>query len=453
LVAAATLLALSACGGDKHDRGSGQSGAGGGNPSGSAASGSAANGAAANGGGTNAFGNADGGPPVVIAPHDSGILPNPGACGHLEVRNLDLLFMVDDSRSMIEEQASLRREFPKMIRVLTTGDRDGDGKQDFPPIAQLHLGVVSSDLGAPGVPVHGCEGTGDDGMMNHVPDLSMSTCKPGYPSFLTFTAGVDDPQQAALDFACIASLGTNGCGYEEQLESPLKALWPSSDPSIMFLTAPDAGLPLGQGDRANAGFLRPAGTAGTSLLAVVLVSDEDDCSARDTQLFTPKDLLDPADPLAAQGLNVRCHFNPDSLYPIERYVDGLRALRPASENLVVFGAIVGVPPELVTRDRLAAVSFDDSVSVEAFYQSLLLDPAMQETVDDKGTPEPDDDEIKPSCMTANGEAAPPRRIVEVAHRFGKNGIVQSICQDDFGPAMDAIVLAITRAAEKACVVM
>src|SRR5690349_3328868 len=101
-VVAAALLTSSACGGDEHhDRGSGQSPAGGDGPSGAAASGAAASGAAANGaGGTSAFGNADGGLPVVIAPRDSGILPNPGACGHLEVRNLDLLFMVDDSRSM-----------------------------------------------------------------------------------------------------------------------------------------------------------------------------------------------------------------------------------------------------------------------------------------------------------------------------------------------------------------
>jgi hypothetical protein len=53
--------------------------------------------------------------------------------------------------------------------------------------------------------------------------------------------------------------------------------------------------------------------------------------------------------------------------------------------------------------------------------------------------------LRPSCLTTddhgmiNSGAAPPRRIVEVARGFGKNGVVQSICQDDFGPALDAII--------------
>ena len=164
--------------------------------------------------------------------------------------------------------------------------------------------------------------------------------------------------------------------------------------------------------------------------------------------------LDSADPLQAQGINVRCHFNPDSLYPIDRYVRALQALRPGSENLVVFGAITGVPPERVKQRELDAVNFDDAASVAAFYERILADPAMEEVVDDHATPDQlSDDEIRPACVTLNGKAAPARRIVEVAKSFGKNGIVQSICQDDFGPAIDAIVLSITRAAEKACIVM
>jgi hypothetical protein len=53
--------------------------------------------------------------------------------------------------------------------------------------------------------------------------------------------------------------------------------------------------------------------------------------------------------------------------------------------------------------------------------------------------------LMPSCLTTdqngnvNSGASPPRRIVEVARGFGKNGVVQSICQNDFGPALDAII--------------
>jgi hypothetical protein len=64
---------------------------------------------------------------------------------------------------------------------------------------------------------------------------------------------------------------------------------------------------------------------------------------------------------------------------------------------------------------------------------------MQAVIDTQGTESPDDDTMRPSCDTAMGRAYAPNRIVEVAEGFGENGIVQSICQEDFGPAIDAIV--------------
>jgi hypothetical protein len=52
--------------------------------------------------------------------------------------------------------------------------------------------------------------------------------------------------------------------------------------------------------------------------------------------------------------------------------------------------------------------------------------------------------LRPSCQTPRGVAYPPRRIVEVARQFGENGIVQSICDDDLGRAIDAIASMIGR---------
>jgi hypothetical protein len=69
---------------------------------------------------------------------------------------------------------------------------------------------------------------------------------------------------------------------------------------------------------------------------------------------------------------------------------------------------------------------------------------MQPVVNTNNTPDPADDTMQPSCITPTGIAYPPRRIVEVARGFGANGMVQSICQDDFGPAIDAIVRVIGR---------
>ena len=59
--------------------------------------------------------------------------------------DVDLLFMIDNSGSMREEQENLIRELPRMVRVLTTGDREGDGTQDFAPVRSLHVGFVTSE--------------------------------------------------------------------------------------------------------------------------------------------------------------------------------------------------------------------------------------------------------------------------------------------------------------------
>jgi hypothetical protein len=147
------------------------------------------------------------------------------------VDKIDLLFVVDNSGSMREEQASLQREFPRLIKVLTTGQRDP--KPSFPPAEDLHLGVISTDMGMVGVQgIPGCEGLGDDGIMNNIPGASVAGCQATYPRFLTYVAGVHDPDQTANDLSCIAALGTDGCGFEQQLEATLKALWPSVDVDV-----------------------------------------------------------------------------------------------------------------------------------------------------------------------------------------------------------------------------
>jgi len=112
--------------------------------------------------------------------------PPPGACRRggicqaFPVPNndkLDMLFMVDNSQSMEQEQASLRQQLPRLVNMLTSGDSDEDGRQDFPPVSDIHLGVVSSDLGLPGLEsagIESCMGLGDEGRLQNVanPELA-----------------------------------------------------------------------------------------------------------------------------------------------------------------------------------------------------------------------------------------------------------------------------------------
>lgn len=362
---------------------------------------------------------------------------------------LDMLFMVDDSGSMREEQVALRSQFPNMIRALTTGDLDDDGVVDFIPVSDLHLGVVSSDMGLVGIQgVPGCDGLGDDGILNDVGNRAADatlTCLPTYPRFLSFQTTVDDPAVVAGDFTCLATLGTEGCGFEQQLESVLKALTPSNDPDIRFLGDVNGFGQLGHGDVENAGFDRNSRFTGPSVLAIVLVTDEDDCSAVDTHLFTPDTYLDPADPVYGTPLNLRCVQHQGFLYAIDRYYAGFRKRRAGSESQVVFASIVGVPPDLVAPNVLGAINWTDATARDAFYQGLLDDPRMQYTINATA------DNIEPSCETTAGRAYPPRRIVELARRFGPTSAVQSICQDDFAPAMDAIVRHVSRSLGNGCI--
>jgi len=79
-------------------------------------------------------------------------------------------------------------------------------------------------------------------------------------------------------FGCIAMLGSQGCGFEHQLASVLRALGADGAPA----------------PAQNAGFLRP-----DAFLQIILVSDEDDCSAPpSSDLFDSSSMLvsDPAHP-------------------------------------------------------------------------------------------------------------------------------------------------------------
>jgi hypothetical protein len=113
-------------------------------------------------------------------------------------------------------------------------------------------------------------------------------------------------------------------------------------------------------------------------------------------------------------------------------------LRPGHEKLVLFSAIAGVPSELVEPSDYERVGLGwlDDTARDAFYRQILEHPRMQEVVDEQ---QPiGQRNLVPSCESERGKAYPPRRIVEVARRFGSNGTVHSICQEDFGPAIGLI---------------
>src|SRR6185436_7397981 len=89
-------------------------------------------------------------------------------------RKLDILFMVDNSQSMLPLQAKLTAQFPvfmNVLKTLPTGDGSGTGLPD------LHVAVVSSDTG-PGrfnLPERHCALNGDGGRFQSAPRGTCAT--------------------------------------------------------------------------------------------------------------------------------------------------------------------------------------------------------------------------------------------------------------------------------------
>jgi hypothetical protein len=387
--------------------------------------------------------------------------------------NVDLLFMIDNSGSMAEEQKKLTAALPGIVRALTMGNRDGQPrpagtKPEFPPVNSLHLGVVSSDMGINGAPSQNSCGdrsfvpterdtrmsqerinkpVGDDGILqtstgvavsglwtrptSETPGLEIVAPDPACsdvtfsPSarFVEFKAG-GDANEAAHRFGCIAKLGRNGCGLEQQLEAALKALTPP-DSAIKFTAL----SPNGHGNAQRKGvasgfnqnFLRD-----DAILAIVLISDEEDCSIPDQS----RAIFDATTMVVSGGLNVRCGLrdNQNLLHATARYVDGLKALKPAAyQDRVLFAAVVGIP---LVENTGSVVH----VGVRAL-DTLLTRADMQFAVrrNSSGT----DDEAVPACINQDGDgsAAPGRRYLEVAKGFGDNGLVTSICEDQYETLM------------------
>jgi len=266
------------------------------------------------------------------------------------VRDIDILFQIDDSLSMKDEQDSLRANFSRLIGVLESIDGG---------LPDVQIGVITPNLGTSAIdgttaaPIGTCTGQGEGGVLR--------AQAPGGPRFLR---DVDDKLGGrernysgtlADAFASLASVGTNGCGIEQHLEAVERAL-NGSNPE-------------------NAGFLRPQ-----AYLAVIVIADEDDCSLARSTLFdgnhadpTYGDRVNfrctsqgvacdtPAtDFEAATGLRKDCHprFDDTELTKTDRYVQFLKSLKPDPRDVAVAGIVGNPEPFEITKKGTVTVLKD-----------------------------------------------------------------------------------------------
>jgi len=445
----------------------------------------------------------DGGSGETSLPLDDGASSSEsgGLCLNC-TQGVDILFVIDNSGTMGVEQRNLARNFPLLVRQLE-GLTDRNGRAVEPDIQIM---VTTTDFSNPvctedappgyesanGSPIaNTCLARADRFTSRMGGDSEIAACEsvclnpaaaPEGDPFIAFQADrgdniPDDVVPADIDgdgtvdsavsqaLACMGPQGINGCGFESPLENMLQAL------------NPDAAWNSG-----SRPFLRP-----DAVLAIVIITDEVDCSVRPAEPGQPYLLLDPTyqevhpltnqaaptsavcwnagvtcDAPSADGVYTDCRSSDTGgLHPISRYVNYLvDNLRDGRNKEIVMLGILGVPPvtahndqvpyeptaggveDLVYRDWTAAdilpgqnsVEGDDDAQLEAAFNNY-------------------DFGIGPGCTGGNaetgftGQAIPPVRIKEVCEALDIRNTdgttetrccIESICDDDYSPAMKCL---------------
>ncbi len=165
---------------------------------------------------------------------------------------MDIVFVVDDSGSMAEEQSNLASNFPKFVSVLDGFKTKSGSKLDY----RIAVTTTGRDLNytIAALPFPMSE-KGDNGAFRNT-----KTCG-GTKRWVD----KGDPGGSST-FTCRAEAGTGG----PSIEMPLYSLKLAFNDRVA--------------DGTNAGFLRD-----DALLAVVIITDEDDCSREDNNFTIQTD--------------------------------------------------------------------------------------------------------------------------------------------------------------------
>jgi len=411
--------------------------------------------------------------------------PVPGCIDGGACDQLDVLFVIDNSGTMGEEQSQLADSFPAFVSLLRNLS-DANGKLVG---ADVHVMVTTTDVTHPlctpfekpdydaadGEPIDTpCTerlarftGLGPDPPV--MPEICTSRCSqvaPATPSdpFIHFSPtthnildpdGEGDPAADAL--ACIGPQGIDGCGMESPLEAMLRAL--------------DLESRWNGGDRP---FLRTGAP-----LAVIIVTDETDCSTLNFAYFDPKLAEDPeyskywpADPSSGQkteptsatcwNAGMTCADDDDDgiyewcmsedkqvLHPVTRYTQALADLKHQHGKDVVMLVLGGVP-------RVTVHSGDPPFQpLEGGVDALVYRPWQPGDIlpGDNDSPAQKQFEfgIGPGCVGPAGQAVPPGRIQEVCQALdiaddpdtavderAMRCCIESVCDDDYTAALGCL---------------
>jgi hypothetical protein len=244
------------------------------------------------------------------------------------VDKIDLLLVIDNSRFMADKQAVLKQAVPDLLLQLVnplcicdaepscgavpfglplpadmqpmdpTSECPPGSRREFDPILDIHVGVITTSLGGHGS--DSCEGAFDASENDHGYLIDRDAIGPASGIVPTWQSkkflawdprgdshsppGLADATELTSNLtAIVGGAGEGGCGYEAQLESWYRFLV-DPDPYESIAIELDAnGSPNAVLNGTDAtllqmrrDFLRP-----DSLLAIVMLTDENDCSIRD----------------------------------------------------------------------------------------------------------------------------------------------------------------------------
>jgi hypothetical protein len=294
-------------------------------------------------------------------------------------------------------------------------------------LPSLHIGVVSSSLGAglygtvPGC-APGSIGNNNGSFMHP----ANCTALPASEHFLISDRGAKNFAGDISDvFSCLAVLGSYGCGFEHQFEATRLALQRAANP----------------GDPENAGFLRP-----DAHLAVIMLTNEDDCSApSDSTLFDPTQIMvnDPLGQLTSYRCNEFGHLC-DGLPPPHILPMGTTTTLNNCTSAEANGRLTNVAD---------FVSFLRSLKADPtkLFVAALAGPPTPYVVGTNNTFLPTGamevgPAIQHSCMTTTGDYADPAvRVKMWIDAFGQRGVFESVCPEDLTAPMTRIAQALANA--------
>ncbi len=388
-------------------------------------------------------------------------------------RKVDILFVIDNSGSMGEEQAALAANFEAFVRELEVEEVDAD----------YRIGITTTDDGNPW-----CTGTGPESgalqlrsCRDHLDDFVFSpgssaeidrqreACEERCPESLaglgtlpTFDAfdgqeisrpwlqrgngisNVPGGVTTAEALACWGPQGINGCGFESPLEAMRKAFVRS-----------------GRTDDAAFGFLRD-----DALLQVVFITDEADCSvgpggaaAFDPEgskaLWPDPEAVAPPSALCWSA-GVTCYSGDDGLThcdPTDLDSEG-QAAQGGDEVLQPLSRYIEVLEQIDENKRRALGQDTPQVLISVI--AGVPNAYDGQTIDYASGGDPDfeaDFGVGAGCSSDNGEAVPPVRLKAMADMFtdepGEN--LFSICDEDYSPALEEIADIIKQRLRPSCI--